>query len=79
MLEHDLILTMSDLCLLMGVSQQAIRMYEKKGALPNVKDEKNGYRYYLISRSCSAAYNCAITSNWAYPYGKRQKLSPAPT
>ncbi len=43
---QNLAMTISDLSLLMGVSQQAIRMYEKKGALPHAKDEANGYRYY---------------------------------
>jgi DNA-binding transcriptional MerR regulator len=45
-MSHDFKMTMKDLCLLMGVSQQAIRMYEKKGAMPQAKNEINGYRYY---------------------------------
>jgi DNA-binding transcriptional MerR regulator len=39
---------MSEICNLIGISPQGIRLYEKYKAIPDLKWEGNGYRYYYF-------------------------------
>lgn len=45
---REIELKMSEMCDLLGVSAQGIRMYEKHGAIHSFKLEENGYRYYYF-------------------------------
>lgn len=45
---------MSELCDLIGISSQGVRLYEKYNAIPVFKYEGNGYRYYYFEDLRSA-------------------------
>ena len=45
---------MSEICDLIGISPQGIRLYEKHKAITSFKKEDNGYRYYYFENLASA-------------------------
>ena len=47
---------MQEMCDLLGVSAQVIRLYEKYGAIHSFKLEENGYRYYYFEDVGPAIY-----------------------
>lgn len=45
---------MNEICDLIGISPQGIRLYEKHKAITSFKSEDNGYRYYYFENLASA-------------------------